>query len=254
MHNPVPPQPSTERDVDEAVKESFPASDPPSYMGGTTAAPTAATVAAAHPAANGPGAVQGGDVDEASKESFPASDPPSFMSGSTAAPTAATLGHAAALTDPAATVTVYRVVGEGQRAKPFGAEAASGGGRWTSEATPALYAAQSPATALLEFLAHCEGTPPDQVWLASARIPRDRLERLATPPAAWRERPYRADVRRVGDDWARSHRSLALEVPSALCEDAYNVILNPGHVDAPLLQHVEVQPIRIDERLRRTPG
>lgn len=193
------------------------------------------------------------DIDEAVKESFPASDPPSFMSGSTAAPTERSVASAAREAEHASTVTVYRVVGEGQVEKPFGSKTTSGG-RWTSDGTPAVYASQSPATALLEFLAHCEGTPPDEAFLASVQVPKDRLVEATSYPPGWNERPYREDVRRVGDDWSTSHRSLALQVPSALCDDAHNVILNPEHVDAPLLQHVEVRPIRIDDRLRRFAG
>ena len=243
----TPNTPTPHNDVDEASKESFPASDPPSFMSGSTAAPDASTLGRA-PAQASPAGTQGGDVDEASKESFPASDPPSFMSGSTAAPTEATLQ---ACHPGVETMTVYRVVGESQRERPFGAEAATGGGRWTSNDVSAIYASNSAATALLEFLAHSD-TPPESAWLASAQVPRGRVERMDSPPQGWRERPYRADVRRVGDDWARTHRSLALQVPSALCDEACNVIINPAHVDAPLIQHVETRVLPIDDRLRHT--
>lgn len=189
------------------------------------------------------------DIDDAVKGTFPASDPPSFMSGSTAAPTQATVDHAAQVAE--STLTLYRVVGEEQREKPFGRDAAGGGGRWTSDDVPAIYASNSAATALLEFLAHCDGAPPEQVYLATAHVPRDRLVELTSYPAEWRERPYRNDVRRIGDDWARTHGSLGLQVPSALCDGACNVIINPEHVDAPLIQQVETRPLAIDERLRR---
>lgn len=189
------------------------------------------------------------DIDEAVKETFPASDPPSFMSGSTAAPTAATVDHAARAAE--STVTIYRVVGDDQRDKPFGAGAVQGAGRWTSQDAPAVYASTTAATALLEFLAHCESAPPAEIHIASAHIPKDRITELTSYPAQWRERPYRPDVQAIGDDWVRSHRSLGLQVPSALCDGACNVLINPAHVDAPLLQHVELHTMRLDERLRR---
>lgn len=192
------------------------------------------------------------DIDEAVKETFPASDPPSFMSGSTAAPTAATVDHAARTAE--STVTIYRVVGEDQREKPFGASAAQGSGRWTSKDAPAVYASTTAATALLEFLAHCDSAPPAEIHIASAHVPKDRLTELTSYPAQWRERPYRADVQAIGDEWVRSHRSLGLQVPSALCEGACNVLINPAHVDAPLLQQVEVRTMTLDERLRRIGG
>ena len=202
---------------------------------------------------NTPGQTSERDIDEAVKETFPASDPPSFMSGSTAAPTGETLDAAAREAEHASTMTIYRVVGEGQVQKPFGANAESGG-RWTSDGTPAVYASHTPATALLEFLVHSDGPPTGPVFLASARIPKDRITNVSSYPSGWNERPYRDEVRRIGDDWSKSHRSLALRVPSALCDEACNVIINPEHVDAPLIQHVEVRPLRVDDRLQRFMG
>ena len=199
---------------------------------------------------NPPGQASEKDIDEAVKESFPASDPPSFMSGSTAAPTGETLEAAAREAEHASTMSIYRVVDQSQSDKPFGASTGSGG-RWTSDGTPAVYASHTPATALLEFLAHAEGPPAGPVFLASARIPKDRITPVTSYPAGWNERPYRSEVRRIGDEWSKSHQSLALQVPSALCDEACNVLVNPEHVDAPLIQHVEVRPLRLDDRLRR---
>lgn len=59
----------TEREVDESVEESFPASDPPALSGIT---------GAVKPATEGDAPHTDADVDEALEESFPASDPPSF--------------------------------------------------------------------------------------------------------------------------------------------------------------------------------
>lgn len=192
------------------------------------------------------------EIDDAVKGTFPASDPPSFMSGSTAAPTEATVDHAARAA--ASTLTLYRVVGDNQRDKPFGADAAQGEGRWTSRQAPAIYASTSAATALLEFLAHCDSAPPAEVHIASAHVPRDRVTELTSYPPEWRQRPYRPEVQAIGDEWVRSHGSLGLQVPSALCDGACNVLINPAHVDAPLLQHVEVRTVPLDERLRRIGG
>ena len=73
-------------------------------------------------------------------------------------------------------------------------------------------------------------------------------------PSTWQERPYRSEVQQVGDAWASAHQSLAAQVPSALCEETCNVLINPEHVDAPLIQGVQVTPVRIDDRLRRLAG
>ena len=189
------------------------------------------------------------ELDTALKGTFPASDPVSATQHFTATPTTDTLEAAERSADHPGTVTLYRVVGEDQTDRPF--SHGSGAGRWTSESTPAVYASTSPAGALLEFLVHCEGQPAETAFLARAQIPRDRITVIHAYPSTWREMPYRDEVRQVGDAWATSHQSLAAQVPSAICEDTQNVLINPEHVDAPLLQGVHVVPIRIDERLRR---
>lgn len=189
------------------------------------------------------------DLDRALKGTFPASDPVAAEQHFTAMPTTDGLEASERSAHHPGTVTVYRIVGEDQTDKPFGTS--SGEGRWTSASTPAVYASTSPAAALLEFLAHSEGAPPETAYLAQAHIPRDRITVIHAYPSTWREYPYRTEVRQVGDAWATSHQSLAAQVPSAICDDTHNILLNPEHVDAPLVQSVHVTPIRIDDRLRR---
>lgn len=70
QHNGKPGAPDyTEREIDESVEESFPASDPPAFSGITGDEPP--------PAGKKPAPSEKA-VDEALEESFPASDPPSF--------------------------------------------------------------------------------------------------------------------------------------------------------------------------------
>lgn len=193
------------------------------------------------------------DLDKALRDTFPASDPLSATAHLTATPTADHVEAGERSHDHPGTITVYRVVEESQRDKPFGA-GGDAAGRWTSAGTPAVYAALSPATALLEFLVHCEGAPPEAAYLAKGQLPRNRVSVLQGYPSTWRERPYRREVQQAGDAWSSSHQSLAAQVPSALCEETSNVMVNPEHVDAPLIQGVHVVPIRIDDRLRRLAG
>lgn len=59
----------SEREVDETIEDTFPASDPPSFSG---------TTGSEVPPADAEPARSEADIDEAVEESFPASDPPSF--------------------------------------------------------------------------------------------------------------------------------------------------------------------------------
>jgi RES domain-containing protein len=187
-------------------------------------------------------------LDKALADSFPASDPPAATT-----PLAVTSGTAqlpAADGGSAGDVRIYRIIEPRQASEPFSGPGSDGGGRWTSPRTPGVYASLSPATAMLEYLVHLEGATPDALLLASASLPADCLLAQLELPSTWTERPYRAEVRQVGDTWSRAQRSLALRLPSAVCPLESNVLVNPEHRDFVKLQIEQLTPIRIDGRLR----
>lgn len=185
------------------------------------------------------------DIDEAVAETFPASDPISMQQPVTAAP--AVDEHA-----PHAAVPrlVYRVVERAHADDAFSIERNGKGGRWTSDDVCAVYASTSAAGAVLEFLAHLEGDSPEDLVIVTAMLPGESVTHVDTLPPQWRERPYRDDVRAVGDAWQRSRHWLALEVPSVLCGPERNVLINPEHPDAQQVKIRAVDPFHIDPRLR----
>lgn len=185
------------------------------------------------------------EYDATVADTFPASDPPSQTQPSTAAP--AVEPHAEPERLPR---LVYRVVPREQVDEAFGVARNQRGGRWSSTGQPAVYASLSPAGAVLEFLAHLEGDAPEDLVLVTGQLPPGAVGTPDLLPPQWRERPYRDDVRAVGDTWLACKRSLALEVPSVLCEQVHNVLINPNHPDAGQVQIRAVDPFRIDPRLR----
>jgi RES domain-containing protein len=149
---------------------------------------------------------------------------------------------------------IYRLIEADQLDSPFSGVGSDRGGRWTSEGSPGVYTSLSPSTALLEFLVHVESNLPDQLFLASAWIPRTCLFVPGELPDDWNQRPYRAHVRAIGDDWSLSHRSLGLRVPSAVCPPADNLIVNPDHPDFSRLVVAESVPMSVDDRLQQIPA
>ena len=183
-------------------------------------------------------------LDEALEDTFPASDPPSMTS-----PTAATPGEETIADGPGgAPLRVYRVVDAEHASEPFAPVDA--GGRWSPPGKACVYASLSPASAVLEYLAHLEGETPDKLMMAVATIPQGTVLSETNEPSTWRERPYRHEVQQVGASWLDSGRSLALRVPSALTPGESNVLLNPGHQAFAGLQLQALQPVSIDPRLR----
>jgi RES domain-containing protein len=53
----------------------------------------------------------------------------------------------------------------------------------------------------------------------------------------------------AGPGWVRSKRSVAFEVPSAVVEGEWNVLLNPAHADFSKIEIAPATPFRYDERM-----
>lgn len=211
-------------DLDAAVADTFPASDP---------------------ATSHPHTPSDREIDAAVADTFPASDPPSMSQPVTAAPVV-DMEHGA----HAKTRQVFRVTTRDDADSAFAAEANLKGGRWSSDGTPAVYASLSAAGAYLEFLAHLEGDSPDDLVVVTATVPAGSIVQAEGLPPKWRERPYRDEVRHYGDRWLASGEALALELPSVLCEVEHNVLINPRHPDAAQLKIRAVDPLHVDPRLR----
>jgi RES domain-containing protein len=143
---------------------------------------------------------------------------------------------------------LYRVIEGKQASEPFAPTDVNA--RWTPAGVRCVYTSLSPATAMLEFLAHLEGRTPTDLLLAVGMIPAESVLAEINEPSTWAEMPYRREVQEVGASWIRSGRSLGMRVPSAICRDECNLLLNPGHPGFATLQLIALRPISIDERLR----
>ena len=122
---------------------------------------------------------------------------------------------------------------------------ASGRGHWIGD--PMIYCADSRALAVLETLVHTrrEQIPSDyafyKVDVEDVSIERATTERL---PGDWKaEEP--SDARDFGSEWMRSHRSLALLVPSVVSPEEHNLLLNPGHPNFPRARIAGPQRFRL---------
>jgi RES domain-containing protein len=125
--------------------------------------------------------------------------------------------------------------------------------RWNHLGTPIVYCATSPALAALEFFVHLEpNDAPDDLLLAEASIPDDLIEQLDLQllPPDWRELNSLI-CRDLGSDWARSRRSLALLVPSAVVAGDSNLLVNPAHPSFRKVAIAQAIPFRFDSRMFR---
>lgn len=125
-------------------------------------------------------------------------------------------------------------------------------GRWHSKGRPVIYAAEHPAGAMTELLAHIDPADmPDNFQLIEIEIDMAATVPSVDPPrltGTWTSKPRM--TRAIGDAWLKGASSLALRVPSALVPDAWNVLLNPVHADARHMKIVKVQKALLDARLK----
>ncbi|MBV9077293.1 MAG: RES family NAD+ phosphorylase [Methylobacteriaceae bacterium] len=117
------------------------------------------------------------------------------------------------------------------------------GGRWNSPGQPVVYAADTPALAVLEVRVHLDLSfdllPADYVLL-TIDLGRAEIEDVASLPG---------DTVAFGDAWLRERRTAVLRVPSVIVPENANVLVNPRHPEAAHVEVVGQRPSAFDPRL-----
>lgn len=117
---------------------------------------------------------------------------------------------------------------------PTAFKGSRGRGRWHEQGMAMVYAADAPATALLETLVHADRAAlltADYVVFEIELEPERHLLRLSEDlwPQDWQAWPWPAATQRIGTFWYEEHRSVVLEVPSAVLPAQRNYLISPSH-------------------------
>ena len=113
-------------------------------------------------------------------------------------------------------------------------------GRWHSKGHPVVYCSQNPRTVLLETLTHFGIDEED-------RLDNFRVLKVEGPDLLFQETIDSSTLQEgwerdftisqpIGDRWLSEGRTCLLKVPSVLVEDRFDVLLNPLHFEAKMLQ------------------
>lgn len=151
-------------------------------------------------------------------------------------------------------MNLWRIIDRGLLREAFSGQGACNyGGRWNSPGTRMVYCSEHPALAALEKLVHIQDM--DQLRqsyaLISVDCPRELSENLADRlPRNWTGESARSRLRRIGDQWSSSRRSLALVVPSVVLPRSSNILLNPLHPAFDQLRIGRPESFDFDPRLR----
>ncbi len=126
------------------------------------------------------------------------------------------------------------------------------GGRWNSTGQRVIYAAETYAGAMLEVLVHANlSIPPKHHQVVRIMIPtKVKIESLYASEFPKWDAENVAAARSFGDRWLREARSAVLRVPSVVTEGReYNLLINPLHSQAALIEVSAPEPVRWDMRL-----
>lgn len=146
---------------------------------------------------------------------------------------------------------VYRIgdpAGEFPVWSPEGARRTSG--RWHEAGDAVIYAAEHYSTALLEKLAHWNGTLPPNQHFIEVTIPAGTSYEVVTADILpdWCTTSGMA-ARRFGHQWYEEKRSAILLVPSVVARVERNVVINSRHADFNRLTAGLETPVWWDRRL-----
>ena len=126
------------------------------------------------------------------------------------------------------------------------------GGRWTPVGVPAVYLSSTLALATLELLVHLGDVRPLSAYVTFELAVPDELVSgvdIASLPQGWIDYPAPASLQQIGEEWARSRRTVTLRVPSAIVPVEHNFVLNPEHPDMARVTIGDPRPFDMDPRL-----
>jgi RES domain-containing protein len=149
----------------------------------------------------------------------------------------------------------YRIA-DGRHSIYDGTGAMLSGGRWNSVGKKVIYAAGSYAGAMLEILVHANSSiPPKHHQVVRIVIPEKvKIETLLPAQLPNWDAEDLTAARSFGDRWLEEARTAVLCVPSVITEGREsNVLINPLHARAHLIQASLPEAVHWDARLFSTP-
>ena len=148
---------------------------------------------------------------------------------------------------------VFRLCREPFAATLSGKGAALYGARWNPPGLEMVYTAANRALAMAEVAVHLTlATLPPDYCMMTIYIPETlSLERLSPTglPEGWNRFPHGSETQKLGEAFLLSGKNALLQVPSAVVQGDYNILLNPQHPDFNQIKIVSVAPFPFDLRI-----
>lgn len=151
-------------------------------------------------------------------------------------------------------IRTYRIVKRKWQHNAFDGEGARlYGGRWNNKGQACVYSSASESLAILEILVHLNKSQLlNEYDLFELTLKPKQIMQLNPKhlPNNWQQDPAPSQTADIGDQWLKSHASLALAVPSSVVSRETNYLLNPQHPEFnALIKQAKNLSLELDARL-----
>lgn len=148
---------------------------------------------------------------------------------------------------------VYRLSREKFASTLSGKGAAIKGARWNSVGVEVIYTAANRSLAMAEVAVHFTlATLPADYMMITIFIPDDiSLQKLdlTALPADWNTFPNPSTTQAIGDQFIADNKYCLLQIPSAVTQGDYNMLINPNHPDFKKIKIKMTEKFPFDKRI-----
>ena len=148
---------------------------------------------------------------------------------------------------------VYRLSREKFANTLSGKGAAIKGSRWNSAGVEIIYTASNRSLAMAEVAVHFSlATLPIDYMMTTIfildDIPLQRLQ-LTDLPKDWNTFPHPKNTQTIGDTFINDNEYCILEIPSAVTQGDFNIIINPNHIEFKRIKILSNEKFPFDKRI-----
>jgi len=136
-----------------------------------------------------------------------------------------------------------------------GKGAALKGARWNSIGVELIYTATNRSLAMAEVAVHLSiATLPSDYVIMQLHIPDDvSLQKIniSALPLNWNTFPHPVETQAIGDAFIYNNEYCVLQIPSAVTQGDYNLLINPNHADFKRIKIISTERFTFDQRMFR---
>ncbi len=147
----------------------------------------------------------------------------------------------------------YRLSREKFAGTLSGRGAALKGARWNSIGVELIYTASNRSLAMAEVAVHFTlATLPGDYMMSTIFIPDNisvRKLNITDLPTHWNTFPHPSTTQIIGNQFIADNKFCVLQIPSAVTQGDYNLLINPNHPDFKRIKIIATDKFPFDKRI-----